>query len=186
MDMFTAQQRRAEEHEVRYPVHHAIATSVRSGTTIEPIIRRVYDADHESVRRADDNGLTPLHLAAGLPRLAAVRALLALPEESGVKEDLTRRDNADGVTPLEACEHQMRSTREFSESMLGAWAGNSEDGLRVTLLLRRAAGENITETDDEYVRVRRWGCTCNTCAGGWLSPRMKYRLQGTFVSLLFL
>ncbi|KAL6307177.1 hypothetical protein BKA93DRAFT_718300, partial [Sparassis latifolia] len=165
-------------HQERYPVHHAIAKSLHpgGGAPIGDTIRTAYSVDHASVRKKDDNGISPLHLAAGLLSLPAVEALLALPEESGVREDLTLRDNKDGVTPFEACEHMMRSTKEFSETMLGVWNGHQDEGLKIAATLRRAAGEQVG-TDDEYIRQRKWGCTCGQCADGWLSPRMRYRLE---------
>ncbi|OBZ78418.1 hypothetical protein A0H81_02167 [Grifola frondosa] len=164
-------------HEVEFAVHHAIADDKRKHIDIAAKIRDAYAADPTSVRKRDEDGVTPLYLAAGLMDLGAVRALLSLPPESGIIEDLTRRDNADGMTPLEVCERQMVSTREFSETMLGVWGGYDDDSLRVTVLLKRAAGEDIPVTDDEYVKARKYGCTCGQCTGGWLSPRMRYRLM---------
>ena len=51
-----------------------------------------------------------------MKNLAAIQALLALPIESGIQEELKSRDEA-GWTPVEACEREIRSDREFSETL---------------------------------------------------------------------
>jgi hypothetical protein len=158
----------------RLPLHHAIATV--NDASIENIIRTAHSADPTSIHQQDDNGFQPLFLAAGLGKLEAVRTLLAL----GVQDDLTRRDNADGLTALEVCAKEMRSTREFCETMLHKWDGYPEEQLRIKVMLKKAMGQNIGMSDDEYVIAKKWGCTCNHCVAGWLSPRMIWRLQGRY------
>lgn len=144
---------------------------------IAQVIHTSYERDPGSVRQPDDQGYTPLYLAAGFEHLPAVLALLALPPESGILDDLRSRDNADGLTPLETCEREIRSTREFTETLLKDWDGYPDDSLRLVWNLKRAAGEDVG-SEDEFIARRKWGCTCNQCTGGWLSPRMRYRLEG--------
>ncbi|CCM00041.1 uncharacterized protein FIBRA_02067 [Fibroporia radiculosa] len=184
-------------HHARYPLHHAIATEVISspsfqffrpmptqvpqGPGIGTIIREAYTKSPSSIRARDENGLTPLHIASGLSAVGAVEALLSLPKESGVYEDLKRRDNTDGVTPLEACTAHMRSNKEFSETMLGRWQGYNANDLKIEYMLRSAAGERITDSLQEWTRKRKLGCTCGQCADGWLSPRMRCRLYHSAV-----
>ncbi|KAJ7183104.1 hypothetical protein C8R46DRAFT_1209278 [Mycena filopes] len=35
----------------------------------------------------------------------------------------------------------------------------------------------MSATDDQYIAKKKWGCTCEKCHGGWLSPRTLIRLQ---------
>jgi len=39
-------------------------------------------------------------------------------------------------------------------------------------------GLPAAETEGEYIKKRRFGCTCGMCTDGWLSPRMRFRLAG--------
>ncbi|TFK86129.1 hypothetical protein K466DRAFT_663993 [Polyporus arcularius HHB13444] len=119
-----------------------------------------------------------LHDAALCAYLPAVRALLALPLKSHVLDELFSRDNAEGLTPLEACEQHQRSLREEEEvDLLRLWKGHKPTALRVIYLLKRAMGEDLGMSEDEFVCRYRWGCTCEHCSDGWLSPRMRYTLS---------
>ncbi len=89
-----------------------------------------------------------------------------------------------GSTPLELCEEGLLRARETVEYRLGdlgeaVWSGYSEDGLKVAYALRLAMGEDLgsAQTELEFVRPRRWGCTCGGCDDGWLSKRMCSSLQ---------
>ncbi|KAI0701641.1 hypothetical protein C8Q76DRAFT_825149 [Earliella scabrosa] len=163
------------------PLHILIA----AGTIVSPIpemaqkIRDAYSQDPSSVRKKDEHGFTPLHLAAHFGNLEALQTLLALPPSAGISEDLTVRDGTEGLTPLETCEREMRNKKEFAETVLGSWTGYPTPSLRVLYLLKRATGEVLQMSEDEFVESRWWGCTCGKCANGWLSPRMRYRLKTT-------
>ncbi|EMD30887.1 hypothetical protein CERSUDRAFT_163665 [Gelatoporia subvermispora B] len=163
----------------RYVVHSIIVASSTQSVSLMDVVSRPYERDPTSVRQRDSSGLSPLHLAALAHSLGAVNALLSLPPEAGVYDDLSSRDNADCDTPLETCEREMRNLRGCRESSKQAWYGYPDDALRVILALRRAAGEEIEESDEEYIKKRKWGCTCGQCIVGWLSLRMKYRLHAT-------
>ena len=72
----------------------------------------------------------------------------------------------------------MRSEREFSETLLQTWEGYKDEDLILEVLLKRAMGADVLEgTNEDYVRKRKWGCTSGQCDGGWLSKRMRFRLQ---------
>ena len=62
--------------------------------------------------------------------------------------------------------------------MLGLHREFDDKPTRVVYLLKRAAGEDVGCSEDEFVRARRYGCSCGQCIEGWLSPRMRYRLTG--------
>jgi hypothetical protein len=142
---------------------------------ISAIIRTHHSADPASIRRPDHGGYTPIFVALGTVNMHAIRTLLEL----GVREDLDNFNNTDGITPLEKLQDSMRTTREFSEALLSAWDGHSTDALKAEYLVKRAMGlPTMADNEMEYVEKRKWGCTCGTCAGGWLSPRMRFRLMG--------
>ena len=107
--------------------------------------------------------------------LPAVRKLLEL----GVREDLDNFNNAEGVTAVEKLEETMRTSREFAEALLPTWEGHATDALKAEFLVKRLMGlPTMADNETTYAEKRKWGCTCGTCAGGWLSPRMRFRLMG--------
>jgi hypothetical protein len=123
-----------------------------------------------------------LHLAAASENLHALRALLEL-DPAGMAEDLKDAKNKDGVTPLEGLKSTMRSTRECMETLVGMWNGYSDEGLSCEYILNKLMGLPLNaaeQTEEGYIKQRKFGCTCGTCVGGWLSPRMKFRLSGDF------
>lgn len=61
-------------------------------------IQAAYNADPDSIRQRDDLGCSPIFAAATMSNLNALKK----PVELGVSDDLTNRDNADCLTPLEA------------------------------------------------------------------------------------
>ena len=72
----------------------------------------------------------------------------------------------------------MRSEREFSETLLQTWEGYKDEDLVLELLLKKAMGIHISEgSEAEYLRKRKWGCTCGQCDEGWMSKRMRLRLK---------
>ncbi|CAL1705726.1 unnamed protein product [Somion occarium] len=186
------QEERMRAHMQRYMLHHLIAASSATMAgplgmpmlpqlaqlpQIEQTIAQVNITNPDAIHRQDEQGMTPLHLAAGMHNLRALRALLG-PSlgPNNARSELERRDNTDGVTPLEACEREMRNDKEFRETMLGAWNGYPDEGLRCAYELRRAMGEEVGD-ETTYVRSKKWGCTCGQCVDGWLSPRMGYRIS---------
>ncbi|EMD31681.1 hypothetical protein CERSUDRAFT_88813 [Gelatoporia subvermispora B] len=88
-------------------IHVAGQDIVEQDSMIEQKILAAHTCDPISVRKRDSNGFSALHLAAGLYDLRTVNALLALPRDAGLCDDLQARDNADGLTPLKVCEHEM-------------------------------------------------------------------------------
>ncbi|KAM5534767.1 hypothetical protein V8D89_011631 [Ganoderma adspersum] len=157
------------------PLSILIAAGI-TGFKIPDIERRIHDTysqDPSSIHVKDNRGESA-RTAIYAKNLAAVQTLLALPTESGIQEELKSRDEK-GWTPVEACEREIRSNLELA--MLLRTNGNAQDLLHMLYLLKKASGEDIQVTEDEFVDARRWGCSCGQCTDGWLSPRMRYRLK---------
>ncbi|KAF9221335.1 hypothetical protein BS17DRAFT_768642 [Gyrodon lividus] len=143
------------ESEVLPALHTALARN--KTPLVAEIIRAAYAVDPASLSAQDKH----------------VRALLSF----GVQEDLFKRDNAEYMTPLEECAKKMRSTREFSETLIGDWNGYPDESLLIKASLKRAMGHEMPSTDEEYIKQRKYGCSCGSCVAGWLSPRMQFRLR---------
>ena len=126
----------------------------------------------------DVYGLTPVDIAAGSDNAHALRTLLSL-DPLGIAEDLKDNKNREGITPLDGLEISMRSAKESMETLVGVWRGYSDDALICEYLLKKAMGLPMVATiEEEYIRKRKFGCTCGTCTDGWLSPRMRFQLLG--------
>ncbi|KIJ65696.1 hypothetical protein HYDPIDRAFT_131072 [Hydnomerulius pinastri MD-312] len=157
--------------EILPALHTAIANN--KTPSIVEIIQTAFAADPNSLSEQDRRGFQPIHIAVVAENLPAVRALLSL----GAQRDLFKRDNADSLTPLELCASAMRSTREFSETLLDIWDGYSDGSLMIKAALKRGMGLDMPGSDEEYARQKKYGCSCGKCVEGWLSPRMQFRLQ---------
>ena len=132
------------------------------------------------IHKQDQDGFTPLYLAAAQGNAPAIGTLLEL----GAASDLNNYANKEGMTPLERIDETMRSEREFSETLLQQWDGYSGEQLAVQAMLKRALGVFPDGmTDETYVVKKKWGCTCDQCTDGWLSPRMRFRLDCEFYFL---
>ena len=174
-----------EAHRHKYWLHHRISASSSALCTpaqqaklssIEKDIETAHGRDPRLIHKPDENGMTPLHLAASMHNFPAVRALLGpLLGSNNARSELNRRDNTDGDTPLEACERSMLNLKEFSEAMLGRWNGYPDEALKCAYELRKAMGEEVGSMAD-YISAKKWGCTCGQCRGGFLSQRMLFRL----------
>ncbi|KAG6888581.1 hypothetical protein C0995_007263 [Termitomyces sp. Mi166 len=46
----------------------------------------------------------------------------------------------------------------------------------LTLEFNRNRVEGMPDNLKDYIKQRKWGCTCGACAEGWMSPRMRYRI----------
>ena len=121
-----------------------------------------------------------VHIAAAIENVYALRALFEF-DPNGMAEDLKDTKNKEGMTPLEMLESSMRSKRDIMETMLGVWNGYSDEGLTCEYLLKKAISLPVTPTEAEYIKKRKFGCTCGMCTDGWLSPRMRFRLSGELV-----
>ncbi|KAJ7188876.1 ankyrin repeat family protein [Mycena filopes] len=159
-----------EERQLQFPLHCAIVNDKTA--SIATTIQSFYDRDSTSIHKADDMGFTPIFVAVSSGNLVAARKLL----ERDVHAQLANAENAEGVTPLERLTGNMTSGREFAEIFLG-WKGYSADDLTMQYLLKQAMGQAVDGDLASYITKNKYGCTCGRCAGGWLSPRMRFRLQ---------
>lgn len=147
---------------------------------LEQFLRTVYQNNPALIHLQDDNGMTPLHVAASSFNKPAIEKLL----QTGAAADLQRRDNLIQKTPLEMtefiCMSHTRTKRDALANMLGLHVLEPYpvDGLKCAYVLRKAAGETLG-TEAEYIKQRQWGCTCGQCTEGWLSRRMRFRIRGT-------
>lgn len=158
--------------ESEYPLHFAIA-NIKT-PEISAILTGAHALDPAIIHQPDFMGFTPLFVAAGSQNLPALRTLLNL----GVAGDLRNTSNKCHMTPLEKLQDTMRDTREFVETMRLS-DGYSPEELACEYLLKEAMGMPlIAQSEGEYIVKRRFGCTCGSCTDQWLSPRMRFRLQG--------
>ncbi|KAJ7187765.1 hypothetical protein C8R46DRAFT_1052489 [Mycena filopes] len=140
----------------KFPLHSAIANNHTANIA----------------KKIQCNGLTPISVAVGIKNIVAIRKLL----EWDLQSDLENSNNEDGITPLERLAGTMGTEREFSEVYLG-WSGYSDDDLTIQYLLRQAMGHTVEANVTDYIAKNKYGCTCGRCAGGWLSPRMRFSLE---------
>ncbi|KAF7375117.1 Ankyrin repeat family protein [Mycena sanguinolenta] len=140
---------------------------------IVSIIQNAHALDPRSISLPDVHGFRPIFVAVRIKNLLALRTLISL----GVSaEDFNCRNNKDHLTPLEACNADMCSQRDFEE-IFKFWEGYSDISLHIKATLKRAMGHPMPPTDEEYVAQKKWGCTCGNCLEGWLSPRTLIRLK---------
>ncbi|TCD67051.1 hypothetical protein EIP91_000613 [Steccherinum ochraceum] len=170
-----------------FPLHQAIACCglrfakdrqrpFESSFPIDRYINLVRARQPALLHSQDTVGCTPLHTAASSWCKPAIKALLN-PSIVGPETDLFRRDNWLGRTPVEELEQQMRNAMDFDVRVaFQPREPYPDEGLSCAYLLRVAAGEDVG-TEEAFIKQRRWGCTCGQCAGGWFSPRLRYRVH---------
>ncbi|KAG6908198.1 hypothetical protein DXG01_005787 [Tephrocybe rancida] len=157
---------------IKYPLHSAVINM--KGQQAKDTINRIYSLDPSSIHAADASGMTPIHLAFLRVNPDAIAVLLAL----GGASELLNTHNENGMTPLEYPARDMQSSREFQEAVIGLWGGYTADQLICEFLGRRALNLPTSTYDMKgYIAKRKFGCTCGTCAGGWLSKKMRLQLR---------
>ncbi|RDB16562.1 hypothetical protein Hypma_002762 [Hypsizygus marmoreus] len=157
---------------LRFPVQSDIIIVL--SPDVSAILEAYHAKDPSSIHTPDSAGFTPIYVACARSNIFAVRTLLRL----GVADDLLNANNKEGMTPLEKVETSSTAMRDFQQAMTGSWDGHSDGLLTCEFLLKRALGlPTVYDTEEKYVKMRKWGCTCGACAGGWLSPRMRFRLE---------
>jgi hypothetical protein len=135
---------------------------------IERFIRLTHNADPESINQPDMNGMAPLYVAVTNDSLTAVRVLLDL----GV--DLTplrSRDVADRVAPLVLLQEKMARDRRTLNTFMGYLFYDGTplaDKEEIERIVKEAMGDYPAPD-----------CSCGACDEGWLSAKMRARLQGS-------
>ncbi|KAF7791161.1 hypothetical protein EIP86_002172 [Pleurotus ostreatoroseus] len=172
----------------------------QSAEAILELVNNAYATDPASITRRDEDGWTPLHVAAMSFNVDAVRALLTLPVDSGVQTTVTARGSTQNLAPLDLIERKLETDKAFNRrtAMLGfhVFAGHDARAIRCVYLLKKSAGAELwTETErnntalnlngisekdkeDRFVELRRFECSCSCCIG-CISPRMRYALSVT-------
>ncbi|TFY50851.1 hypothetical protein EVG20_g11291 [Dentipellis fragilis] len=164
-----------QRHRLRaHPIHAVLANAAHyPDEKLDKTIRALCHLRPSLLHEQDDIGLTPIHLAARLKVTQAVRTLLLL----GAAVDLNRRDNCEGWTVLETCSSEMLKNREYQE-ILSEYRGNDKAYLRIIWLIKQALNwPGFAESEEAYIAVKQWGCTCRQCADGWYSKRMRWTLM---------
>ncbi|KAH8118613.1 hypothetical protein DFH11DRAFT_688792 [Phellopilus nigrolimitatus] len=136
------------------PIHAAIAAAAMAGmppyntmigladkanSDMLSSIRNAQATKSDALHAQDESGMTPLHVAASTGSLRGVQELLVA-DDPATFADLKRRDNEDGVTPLEASEKERISSRELSEALLGRWKGYEDNRLKIEWEIREKLG----------------------------------------------
>lgn len=148
------------------PIHAALRDRTELDVVLD-LIRTHHRAEPSSIRVKDAYGGTPLHFAAHHARFAVISELLNL----GAHDDVHEKDTK-GSTPLSCLERTMRTRRD--ESMpWGSFKGQKDEACQCQILLMTSMG-----LSPPSLEMMKWGCTCGQCTDGWLSPRMRLRLQG--------
>jgi hypothetical protein len=135
---------------------------------LERFIRLTHNADPESINQPDMNGMAPLYVAVTNDSLTAVRVLLDL----GV--DLTplrSRDVADRVAPLVLLQEKMARDRRTPNTFMGYLFYDGTplaDKEEIERIVKEAMGDYPAPD-----------CSCGACDEGWLSAKMRARLQGS-------
>lgn len=164
--------------ERQYPLHSAIANN--KTVIIAALIDVIHARNPLIIHQPDNAGFTPIHIAAGMSNLPAVRTLLDL----GVADDLRSVLNNEYMTPLDKLQDTMRRARELTETIFRRWDGHTPQSLACEYLLKKALGMPLmAESEEEYILKRRLGCTCGLCSNQWLSFRMISRLECTSFSV---
>ncbi|EIM82040.1 uncharacterized protein STEHIDRAFT_161392 [Stereum hirsutum FP-91666 SS1] len=166
-----------------FPLHWSVENELDAVTISS--IRSAHAIDPSALHQKDGANSTLLHLAASRARLDVLSELLAL----GGTQDLDETDSWDR-SPLGALVCLMRAAREFIERAGVPFEGHDEVMCKSKLVMLKVMGSSLLEgsSDEEYLKKIKWGCTCNNCIDGWLSPAMLFRLQaraaGTYDELV--
>lgn len=116
---------------------------------------------------ADEDGNNILHLSARDMNLDSIRWI-----KSHLGTVLDSTPNKAGQTPLELLKLELKERRRLS-SAEGFLKGFSRHKVTCLLLLK-GFEENLPE--DVFRRIQ-FGCTCDQCSGGFISPRVKFTLM---------
>lgn len=156
-----------EEARMRPDAPFRIQAALRSGRgqALFDYIRQQHAADPSCIRVKDHQGMTPLHVAAFRGRPTTVSEILRL----GARDDLQEKDN-DGRIPLDHLDAEMARIRERQRG--SEFKGHDDSMCQCKVLIMQEMGLNPPPAE-----LIKWGCTCGQCKGGWLSPRMVFRLQ---------
>lgn len=145
----------------RYPLHTALRDPSSSERHILHVLREAYKQDPSSLAQVDDEGHTPLAVAVMTANVPAIAGLVDMSYvERAQGDDILGLYFADRSQETPAS-HNLRILRENPR-------------FRIYDILETAS----KELTDAFIKRRLPPCVCGKCEGGWLSPRMRFRLRG--------
>lgn len=134
-----------------------------------------YAANPLSIVQPDFAGNTPLHIASVTGKEQVVCHILQISPQAAYKTNL------DGFTPLEQLHADILNTKEFCKTILGrSYSGVENEKCKILYELTKTMNKPLPNGEvygEQQWMAFKWGCTCGRCKGGWLSPRMIYRLR---------
>lgn len=115
---------------------HSLLLAINSNRTaeIQDVITNAYSLDPNVIHKKRPDGYTPVHLAAKIRNIHALRTLLDL----GVTEDLKDTANIDGATPLQIIIEDMRRFKHYEHDVLHMWKGDRKEDVTCYRLLKNA------------------------------------------------
>lgn len=123
----------------------------------------------------DDGGNTLLHLVPCSSNMQSTQWLMHR------NPRLLSQRNVEGYTPLEALEASMERKRTFDgyvrrTDISDLFTGFDDVTMSTLALLRGLVPEQMSQAELSHLK---FGCTCGSCLGGFLSPRLRYMLLST-------
>lgn len=146
----------------KYPLHAAIRDTTLTEDAVTKILREAYAKDQAFLSQVDDEGRTPIAVAAISANLPVVMTLL----------DLSRRqmEQGDDVLGVQVADNLQETAASHNLRILG-----EDPRFRINTLLQMAS----RGLSDGFIKHRLPPCVCGKCTDGWFSPRMRFRLRGT-------
>ncbi|KAJ3544318.1 hypothetical protein NM688_g5758 [Phlebia brevispora] len=146
----------------KYPLHSAIRSTGLTEQSVIQTLREAYTSDPSSLSQVDDEGRTPIAVAAITANLPAVIALLEIAgEQTAEGDDLLGLQVTDKMSET-AASHNLRILSENPR-------------FQINNMLEKAS----RELRDGFIRNSLPPCICRKCTEGWFSPRMRFRLRET-------
>jgi GNAT superfamily N-acetyltransferase len=163
----------------RLPLHYALIKFPDVACT--PLLQ-TYPVDDPIWEAVTRSGNTPLHLAAALSKPECIALILATPAGTRLME----ARNHLGYTPAEFLQARLeyaRVRREEGDRFIAVSDSFRGYDAKSVLCLLRLRG--LTNPTWEQVARVQYGCTCDGCLGGYISPRMSsvLQFQGNVVSV---
>ncbi|KAG6906885.1 hypothetical protein DXG01_011506 [Tephrocybe rancida] len=134
------------------------------GPQIVDVIRQYYASHPFMIYYRDVYGATPLDLAFHINNRYAVGTLQQLHKEM-------QNSAQPPPSPLERKLVDLLRLLKIQED------GYPMDELTLEFMQHRVQG--MPDNLEDYIKQRKWGCTCGKCTDGWLSQRMRRHLSST-------
>ena len=169
------EQKALDRMKERMPLHHAI-TTLPDPKCVEfldshMMTAGVSDEAWHNVNHKRDN---ILHVAARFGKPLTVRWLIEKVDKGGI---LRQARNVEGYTPLEALQSVLESSRvSFQHGFMTVCVSDRFRGYQPSSISCLSALKGIENPTPIQLLRLKYGCTCNACIQGFISPRMKFAL----------